>query len=237
MKELEIGYYFTHLDEFFAPELFDNCENVWTPLNRINDYLDQKVVQPGLKENHATIGEYVSITGNYYIGEGTVIGANVSIEGPVYIGKNVTIQSGALLRPGTIIGDNAVIGHACETKHCIIQNGAKVQSFTFCGDSLIGKSTRIGSGTILANRRFDQSNIILKINGEKIVTDTDFFGAIIGDNTRLGANCTSTPGTLIGPYTWILPTVQVRNFVPAEKRVLPPTDLTIVDNPRHDLKP
>jgi len=65
---------------------------------------------------------------------------------------------------------------------------------------------------------------------------SDFFGAIIGDNTRLGANSVSVPGTLIGPYTWILPTVQVRGFVPAEKRIMPKAEYSITDNPKIELK-
>lgn len=236
MEELKLDYYFKQMNEFSEKEIFENCTYVWEPLNKINDYLKKKIVEPDIKTNKAETGEFCSITGNYFIDEGTRIGANVTIEGPVIIGKNVTIQSGALIRPGTIIGDNCVIGHSCEAKHAIIQNKAKVQSFTFCGDSIIGKSTRIGSGTILANRRFDQQNITIKINGEKNDSGTDFFGAIVGDNTRLGANCTSVPGTCIGPYTWILPTVQVRGFVPAEKRILPKAEYTIQDNPKVELK-
>ena len=236
MKELELKYYFEHLEEFTEKEIFEGCTYVWEPLHKIKDYLNKKIVEPNIKINKAETGEFCSITGNYFIDEGTRIGANVSIEGPVMIGKNVTIQSGALIRPGTIIGDNCVIGHGCEAKHSIIQNKAKVQSFTFCGDSIIGKSTRIGSGTILANRRFDQKNIEIKIEGKKYDTGTDFFGAIVGDNTRLGANSTSVPGTCIGPYTWILPTVQVRGFIPAEKRIMPKAEYIIQDNPRVELK-
>ena len=236
MKELELKYYFEHLEEFREKELFNNCTYVWEPLNKINEYLKNKIVDKDIKINKAETGKYCSIIGNYFIDEGTKIGANVSIEGPVIIGKNVTIQSGALIRPGTVIGDNAVIGHSCEAKHCIIQNKAKVQSFTFCGDSIIGKSTRIGSGTILANRRFDQKNIEIKLNGKKHNTETDFFGAIVGDNTRLGANCTTIPGTCIGPYTWILPTIQVRGFIPREQRLIPKSEYIIEDNPKVELK-
>ena len=236
MEEVKLEYYFKHIEEFSEKEIFENCTFVWEPLNKINTYLKEKIVEPNIKINKAETGEFCSITGNYFIDEGTRIGANVSIEGPVIIGKNVTIQSGALIRPGTIIGDNCVIGHSCEAKHCIIQNKAKVQSFTFCGDSIIGKSTRIGSGTILANRRYDQKNIEIKINGEKFSTETDFFGAIVGDNSRMGANSTSVPGTCIGPYTWILPTVQVRGFIPAEKRILPKAEYIVQENPRVELK-
>ena len=189
-----------------------------------------------IKVNKAQIGEFVSITGNYFIDEGTKIGANVTIQGPVIIGKNVEIAAGAFIRPYTIIGDGASVGHGSEVKHAIIQNKAKVASLAFVGDSILGKSTRIGSGIILANRRFDQKNITVKINGEKYDMQADFFGAVIGDSTRLGANSVTVPGTLIGPYTWILPTVQVRGFVPAEKRIMPKAEYAIVDNPKVELK-
>lgn len=236
MEELKLTYYFENIDGFTYKEVFDNCTYPWEALANINTFLDNEVVKKDLKVNKATTGEFVSIEGNYYIDEGTVIHPNVTIEGPVLIGKNVTIMSGALIRPGCIIGDNAVVGHGCEVKHSIVQNKAKVQSFTFIGDSLIGKSTRVGSGTILANRRFDQQNITVKVNGKKHDVGTDFFGAVLGDNTRLGANSTTVPGTFIGPYTWILPTVQVRGFIEKEKRIFPKAEYKIEDNPRVELK-
>lgn len=236
MQELKLNYYFEHMEEFREKELLENCENVWDALNKVNDYLIKKIVEPNVKINKAEMGEYCSIKGNYFIDEGTKIGSNVCIEGPVIIGKNVTIQSGALIRPGTIIGDNASVGHGSEVKHAIIQNKAKIASLVFVGDSILGKSARIGSGCILANRRFDQKNIQIKIDDKKYDTETDFFGSIIGDSTRLGANCTAVPGTFIGPYTWILPTVQVRGFVPAEKRILPKAEYVIQDNPKVELK-
>lgn len=236
MEELKLEYYFKNMQEFREKDVFEGCTYVWEPLNKLTDYIKGKIVDKNVKVNKAKMGEFCSITGNYFIDEGTTIGANVSIEGPVIIGKNVTIQSGALIRPYTIVGDNAVIGHSCEAKHAIIQNKAKVQSFTFCGDSIIGKSTRIGSGTILANRRFDQKNIEIKVDGKKYDTNTDFFGAIVGDNSRLGANCTTIPGTAIGPYTWVLPTIQVRGFIPAEKRLIPQAQYIIQENPKVELK-
>ena len=130
-----------------------------------------------------------------------------------------------------------LFGHCGEIKHSIIQNKAKVQSFTFAGDSIIGKSTRVGSGTILSNRRFDQKNITVKNSvGEKIDVGTDFFGAVIGDNSRLGANCTTLPGSFIGNYTWIMPKVTVRGFVPKEKRIFPVYETKMEDNSKVNLK-
>lgn len=236
MEELKLNYYFKEMDTFAHKEIFEGCTYPWETLAKVNNYLKENIVDKDVKVNKAEVGEYVSISGNYFIDEGTKIHPNAVIQGPVIIGKNVEIQSGALIRPGTIIGDNCVVGHGSEIKHSILQNKAKVASLAFCGDTILGKSTRIGSGIILANRRFDQKNITVKINGEKIDVGTDFFGAVIGDSTRLGANSTTVPGTFVGPYTWILPTVQVRGFVPAEKRVFPLAEYRVEENPRVELK-
>ncbi len=236
MEELKLDYYFKEMDKFTFKEVFEGCTYPWEALEKTKQYIKEEIVDKDVKVNKAEMGEYVSISGNYFIDEGTKIHANAVIQGPVMIGKNVEIQSGALIRPWTVIGDNCVVGHASEVKHCILQNKSKVASLAFCGDTILGKSTRIGSGIILANRRFDQQNITVKINGEKYDVGTDFFGAIIGDSTRLGANSTTVPGTFIGPYTWILPTVQVRGFVPAEKRVFPVQEYRITDNEKVELK-
>lgn len=236
MEELKLSYYFKEIENFVVKEVFEGCIYSWEALANATKYLKENIVDKDIKVNKAEVGEYVSITGNYFIDEGTKIHANAVIQGPVYIGKNVEIQSGALIRPGTIIGDNCSVGHSSEIKHTIMQNKSKVASLAFCGDTILGKSTRIGSGVIVANRRFDQKNITVKINGEKVDVGTDFFGAIIGDSTRLGANSTTVPGTFIGPYTWILPTVQVRGFVPAEKRIFPLATYRVDENPKVELK-
>lgn len=237
MEELELKYYFEDMENFAFKGVFENCKYPWEALSKIKDYIKEYMNNEDMKTNKAEeIGEFCSITGNYYIGEGTKINANVIIQGPVLIGKNVEIQSGALIRPGTIIGDNASVGHASEVKHAILQNKSKVASLSFVGDSILGKSTRIGSGTILANRRFDQSNIKIKKDGEIVDTNSDFFGSIIGDCSRIGANVASLPGTFIGSYTWVLPGLQVRGFIPKEKRLIPKEDYRIMDNPRVELK-
>ena len=236
MEEIKLEYFFKEMESFRYKNVFEGCTYPWEVLAKIKQFLQEEVIEKDLKVNKAEVGEFCSIEGNYFIDEGTKIHSNVTIEGPVLIGKNVEIQSGVLIRPGSIIGDNCVVGHASEIKNSILQNKAKVASLAFVGDSMLGKSTRIGSGVITANRKFDQSNIIIKMNDEKIDSGRDFFGAIIGDSTRLGANCATLPGTLIGPYTWILPTLQIRGFIPAEKRLYPREDYKIVDNPRVELK-
>lgn len=170
------------------------------------------------------------------IGTNTTIGEHVVIHGPVIIGNNCTIMPHALIRSYTIICDNVTVGHGAEIKHSFIMPNAKVQSFSFTGDSVIGKSARIGSGTILANRGFSQENITIKFDNEKFETNMDFLGAIIGDFARIGANSTTQPGTIIGKYSWIFPATNVWGIIPDEKRVRNQKSLILSDNERCDLK-
>ena len=237
MEKLKLDYFFKDIENFRFKDIFEGCTYPWEVLAKTKEYINSFMNNEEMKINKAEkVGDFCSFEGNYFIDEGTVIHSNVTIQGPVLIGKNVEIQSGALIRPGTIIGDNASVGHGSEVKNAILQNKSKVASLSFVGDSILGRSARIGSGTILANRRFDQKNITVKFNEEKIDTGSDFFGSIIGDSTRLGANVTSLPGTFIGPYTWILPTIQVRGFIPAEKRLFPKAEYTMIDNEKVELK-
>ena len=236
---ISLKYYFSHLETFpFREDWFDGMTDAAEILEKAKPFLQELLVEPDVRENHATLkGDGQHFFGNYYIGEGSVLYPNVTIIGPVYIGKNVDILPGATIRPGTIISDNCNVGHGSEIKHSMLFGGAKVASLAFVGDSVLGKSARIGSGVITANRKFDQSKATITCEGERHDLGTDFFGAIIGDSARLGANSVTSPGTHIGPHTWIFPMTSVRGFIPREKRVFAEQRLCMTDNAVITLKP
>jgi len=230
---MELNYFFAHINELSFKDLFDDCCDIVEVFQKLNSYLEEKTKK--IQENHSECSEFVSLNGNYYIGHNTKIGASTTIIGPVIIGNNVNIMPGALIRPYTIIGDNCEVGHGSEIKRAIVMDKAKVASHTFVGDSVIGYKARIGSGTILANRRFDQGIVVLKKDGEVISLQSDFFGSVIGDQSRLGANTTSYPGTFIGKNTWIYPGTCIKGFIPSLKRVSNKSELCITDNKEYDL--
>ncbi|MDR2605780.1 MAG: hypothetical protein LBC38_00675, partial [Oscillospiraceae bacterium] len=168
--EKNLTYYFRFLQDFPMQSLIEGCEFPWELLQRAKELLRGK-------SNH--------------IGEGTTIHPGAELSGPVWIGKNCEIGHGALIRPYTVIGDGCAVGHGSEVKHSILMNGSKVASLAFVGDSVIGKSARVGSGVITANRKFNQSAV--KCAGEDL--RSDFFGVVLGDYSRLGANSVTQPGT------------------------------------------
>ncbi|RJQ07891.1 MAG: hypothetical protein C4551_06080 [Bacillota bacterium] len=238
LTDLVLGYFFSSLDDFIHPEVFAGLDYPWQALAAAKSRLGEiaGAGEPGGLIQCEVPGEAV-VRGAVRVGEGTVIDAHVLIEGPAIIGRNVTIRHGALVRPGTIVSDDCVLGHGCEIKNSLLFRGAKVQSLTFCGDSVIGRGARIGSGTITANRRFDQGEIGIKHEGVRHPFDTEYFGCVLGDYVRLGANCVTLPGTLIGPYTWVMPLTRVGGFIPRGKLVSFKHALLMTDNQPRKLKP
>jgi len=232
-----LSYYFEQLDAFPIAGFFDGLTHTWEPLVKAKSYLQEHLVEKNVREMHGEARGEVHFHGNYYVGAGTVIYDDVTIIGPVYIGENCEIMAGAVIRPNTIIGDKCGVGHGSEVKHSVFLNGSKISSLSFAGDSVIGKSARIGSGVITANRMFNQGNVCLKLDGEKIDLGDSYFGCVLGDCSRLGANSVTQPGTHIGPYSWVFPLVSARGFVPREKRVMNEDRLVFADNEKIELKP
>lgn len=171
-----------------------NYEFTYDVLYNLNNYID-------------------SMTNTKLIGKNCIIGENVVIEDHVIIKDNVKIGANAYIRAYSIIGDNCVIGHGSEIKHTIMFPGSKVGSLCFVGDSIIGEKSRIGSGTIISNRRFDQKEVGVKINGTYYHLKSNFFGCVLGDSSRIGANCVTYPGTHIGSFSWINPMNRVKGFI------------------------
>lgn len=234
----EMSYYFLKPEEFPIKGFLDGLRSPNEILTKVKSYLYKTLIEPDIRENNGSLKcGAVHTSGHFLIGEGTVIYGDITIIGPVYIGKNCEIMPGAVLRPNTIIGDNCSVGHGSEIKHTVMFGGSKVASLAFVGDSVLGASARIGSGVITANRKFNQTNATLKLDGVKHDLGDAYFGVILGDSSRLGANSVTQPGTHIGPHTWIYPTTNVRGFIPREKRVYYEQKIRLETNEVIELKP
>lgn len=235
--KFDVNYYFENIDEngIFS-KLAREKNNV---MEIFDSWLEkiEEIKKSGKQEIHATnIQENVKILGSVYIGEGTEIQSGSVIQGPVYIGKNCQILYNAYIRPGTILEDNCVIGFSSEIKHTLMREGSKVSDLAFVGDSIIGKNARVGSGVIVANRAFSQSDVVIKDeNKNPINLEREAMGVILGDNSRIGSNCTTSPGTFIGKFTWIYPHTCVHGFIPEQKKVYDKQNMVFVENERKEL--
>ncbi|MBF8280962.1 MAG: transferase hexapeptide repeat containing protein [Candidatus Magasanikbacteria bacterium] len=216
MTPLEPDYYFD-LASFSHRQIFESGErdgdaisllSVIAAIARLEIYT-QKNLQPQIL---GIVMDGARVEKNVFIDEGTVIQPGAWVVGPSIIGKNCEIRHSAYVGANTLLGDNVVIGHASEVSHSIFLNGSRAAHFAFVGHSILGNNVNLGAGVKLANYKLDGSEI--KIDG--VSTELNKFGAIIGDNSSLGCNAVTQPGTLIGPRVRAYPLTLLRGFLPAD---------------------
>jgi len=150
----------------------------------------------------AHISSKATIDGKVIIGDNVRVLENAVIRGPVYIGANSIIGNNALVREYSHIGADCVVGYSTEVKGSYIGDGCWFHS-SYIGDSIIAEGCSFGAGTVLANFRFDEKNISVKIGDEVIDTGLDKLGAIVGSNSKTGINASIMPGMRIGPYSFV----------------------------------
>ena len=145
-----------------------------------------------------TIEDNVTIKGIIHLGEGSIIKSGTYIEGNVWIGDNCIVGPNAYVRNGTVLCGMNKIGASTEVKNSIFLKGAKAPHHNYVGDSIIGEESNLGSGTKIANLRFDKKTIEITHRGKKSDSGRKKLGAIIGKNVSTGINASINAGSIIG---------------------------------------
>ena len=210
--EYEITDFIGNLSRDGIKIAVEKVEDYWIPITYpwslliANEYFfGNKDFEQNQKKFVATIEKGVTIKGDVRIGKGTILKSGTYIEGPAIIGNNCTIGPNSYIRKNTVIGDNSKVGNAVELKNTIVGENSCVAHLTYFGDSIIGDNANIGAGTISANLRHDDKNILSPIKGEMIDTKRRKFGAIISDGVHTGINTSIYPGRKIWPNKTTLP--------------------------------
>jgi NDP-sugar pyrophosphorylase family protein len=148
-----------------------------------------------------TLGPDFKISDNIAIHKDARIEEHVIIKGPAIISAGCFIASHAYLRNGVFLANHVSIGPGCEIKSSFIFPNAALAHFNFVGDSLIGAFVNIEAGAIIANHYNERKDkiITLNVNGQAVSTDVNKFGAVAGDQSKIGANAVLSPGTILQP--------------------------------------
>ena len=173
-------------------------------------------LQPG-KDKSVQIHKTAVIDGPVQLESGAKIMANAVIKGPAYIGKNVIVANNALVRD-SIIEEGSVIGYNTE----IARSYVGPQNWFHCnfvGDSVIESNCNLGSGARLANLRFDDREVILKKDKQKLPTGKTKFGAVLAKGVKIGINASIMPGITVNAGSIIGSGVVLNHSVPANSTV------------------
>ena len=136
MTELTLEYFFEGDDSLpFHLAHFDEPPTAFTSnrIARLHEWIGDEAVING------DIEPGVTVEGPVYIAKGAYVESGVKISGPVFIAENCSIRHCSQLRPGTILGRECIVGHAAEIKNSVCMAGAKLQSGSFIGDSIVGR--------------------------------------------------------------------------------------------------
>jgi bifunctional UDP-N-acetylglucosamine pyrophosphorylase/glucosamine-1-phosphate N-acetyltransferase len=190
----------------------------------------------------ASISESAIVEGNVIISDKVRVFENAVIRGPAYIGPRTIIGNNALVRDHSHIGADCVIGFSTEVKDSYIGDGCWFHS-SYVGDSIIGRNCSFGAGTVLANFRFDEQDVSVRIGNELVNTGRDKLGAIIGSNCKTGINASVMPGMRIGPNSVVGSHVCLMKDLEPDRMVLAephyrtlPNRITMDEDKKRELK-
>jgi len=169
----------------------------------VEKYLFDKILKRSISKA-AKIEKGVKIKGKVFIGENSRVLEGAVLKGPCYIGKNCLIGNNAVVRDYSNLENDFLVGVGGEIARCIFQENVHTHS-GFFGDSIFGKDSRVGAGTVTGNVRLDRGEIKSRIGKEKIGTDLKSLGVITGPGVKIGINVSLMPGILIGSNSLIGP--------------------------------
>jgi NDP-sugar pyrophosphorylase family protein len=198
----------------------------WHILTTVRHFLDRS--EPAISSS-AKISPKATIEGKVIIGDNVRVLENAVVRGPAFIGARSIIGNNGLVRDYSHIGADCVVGYCTEIKNSYIGDKCWFHS-NYIGDSIIAEGCSFGAGTVLANFRFDEGNISVRIGKGKVDTGMDKFGAIIGRNSRTGINSSILPGVRVGPNSVVGPNVCLTRDLESNKMVLPEPNFRIVEN-------
>lgn len=156
----------------------------------------------------ATVSEKALITGPVIIGDNVKIGDFCKIVGPVFIGDNTIIGDYSMVRESQI-GEDCLIGSFTEAARSYIANNVFLHR-NYVGDSVLDNDVMFGAQAVTGNLKFDGEKIYSFADEEKVDTNMNKLGAIIGKLSKVGVNSTIFPGVKIGKKTWIGPGEKVK---------------------------
>ena len=199
-------------------ELFDLSHTV------ASDYLNQFTYPwealKGISELIISIGktlspdEYDNPSENVWIHKTAKVFPSAYIGSPCIIGENTEVRHCAFIRGSALIGKNCVIGNSAELKNVLIFDNVQTPHYNYVGDSILGYKSHMGAGSITSNVKSDKTNVVIKSDGEEIITGIKKIGAMLGDFVEVGCNSVLNPGTIVGRNSSIYPTSCVRGVIP-----------------------
>jgi UDP-N-acetylglucosamine diphosphorylase / glucose-1-phosphate thymidylyltransferase / UDP-N-acetylgalactosamine diphosphorylase / glucosamine-1-phosphate N-acetyltransferase / galactosamine-1-phosphate N-acetyltransferase len=176
----------------------------WDFLNLVQKVLQEEVTQ-NIISPKASIAKSSIIEGPCIIEDDVNIDDFCKIKGPTYIGKGSFVGMSSLIR-NCMFGNETRIGFNCEIGKSYFAGRNKISHQNVILDSIIGENVWFGGYSGTANVLLTRGNIRYELrSGDLVDTGTDHFGAVVGNNSAIGASVIILPGRRVPKNTMIQP--------------------------------
>jgi UDP-N-acetylglucosamine diphosphorylase / glucose-1-phosphate thymidylyltransferase / UDP-N-acetylgalactosamine diphosphorylase / glucosamine-1-phosphate N-acetyltransferase / galactosamine-1-phosphate N-acetyltransferase len=213
---------FFDLEGNLVSEFFQDMEYVWDGVAALPAFIERiiKAEILGVVEDGAWLEP-----GRVQLGEGSQVHRGAIIYGPTIIGRNTVIRSGALMRGHVMIGDDSVIGHATELRQVLALNQVRIPHLSAVLTTLVGNRAWIAGNAHTTNFRLDGEEVLVHapLGGRMrpFPTGQKHFGAVLGDDSKVGALAVLQPGTIVGRRCQIYPMCSASGYIPHDSLVIP----------------
>jgi glucose-1-phosphate thymidylyltransferase len=164
----------------------------------------------------ATLGQFVVTDtrhGPIVLEADAQIGPYCYLSGPVHVGRAARVLEYAALKDGVAIGHTAKIGGEVEAS--IVEPYTNKQHHGFLGHSYLGSWVNLGAGTCNSDLKNTYGPVNMEYHGQKIATQMQFVGAIVGDYAKTAINTGIFTGKTVGVCSMVygFVTTNVPSFV------------------------
>lgn len=151
---------------------------------------------------NGTVENGVTIKGAVSIGKGSRIRSGSYIEGPVAIGEGCDIGPNVTIMPSTSIGNGVIIGPYTYVDNCLIMSSVRIGSHSHLSHSVLDDGVKVKTG-LSATTGCSYARV------DREVFKLPDVGALIGQDTLVGARVVVSSGTVIGAGCQIADGVKV----------------------------
>lgn len=162
------------------------------------------------------IGQHVVFDtrkGPILIEDGTTIGPFCFLRGPAYLGQNVKVIEHSAIKDAVSLGHTTKVGG--EVEGTVIEPFSNKQHHGFLGHSYLGSWINLGAGTSNSDLKNTYGTVKMEYQRERVQTEMQFLGSIIGDYAKTAINTGIFTGKTIGVCSMLygFVTTNVPSFV------------------------
>jgi UDP-N-acetylglucosamine diphosphorylase / glucose-1-phosphate thymidylyltransferase / UDP-N-acetylgalactosamine diphosphorylase / glucosamine-1-phosphate N-acetyltransferase / galactosamine-1-phosphate N-acetyltransferase len=162
------------------------------------------------------IGQYPVIDtskGPILLEEDVQVGPFCYLSGPVYAGRKTRVIEHSALKDAVSLGHTTKIGGEVEAS--VIEPYTNKQHHGFLGHSYLGSWINLGAGTCNSDLKNTYGNINMEYGNEKVATEMQFMGCVMGDYSKTAINTGIFTGKIVGVCSMLygFVTTNVPSFV------------------------